>query len=111
MRMWFISPKKLCRQHLLGEHVECHMFAGTLRKKISVQGYIDGGLFIPSLLPKRHELIAEEMHRRGMCHNSPLQMPSLTDAQKNVKLTLSMVRKSRKDLFTRCKECAERNDK
>ncbi len=30
MRMWMVDTKKLCRQHLLAEHSEMHMFAGAL---------------------------------------------------------------------------------
>ena len=26
MRMWMVNPRIMCRQHLLGEHVEIHMF-------------------------------------------------------------------------------------
>lgn len=40
MRMWKVNPKNMCRQHLLGEHVECHMFVGAILKGISLSGYI-----------------------------------------------------------------------
>jgi hypothetical protein len=30
MRMWMVPPKVMCRKHLLGEHVEIHMLAGSL---------------------------------------------------------------------------------
>ena len=36
MRMWMIDPKLLCRKHLLGEHLEIHMFVGTINKGINV---------------------------------------------------------------------------
>ena len=32
MRMWMIDPTMLCTKHLLGEHVELHMFVGTINK-------------------------------------------------------------------------------
>ena len=32
MRDWKVNPKLLCRQHLLGNHLEVHMFVGTLRR-------------------------------------------------------------------------------
>ena len=44
MRMWNINPEKLCKNHLLGEHVEMHKLVGNLTKGRSVQGYIYLGL-------------------------------------------------------------------
>ena len=34
MRMWGVDPKQMCRQHLLGEHVELHMQAGAVLEKM-----------------------------------------------------------------------------
>ena len=36
MRMWNVDPKLMCNKHLLGEHVEMHMFFGTIQKGISM---------------------------------------------------------------------------
>ena len=70
MRMWGVNPKMLCRQHLLGEHVEMHMFAGTIRKGRSIDGYIVD----PSRIKIRHDELVIEMVSRGMKHKSPLEM-------------------------------------
>ena len=43
MRMWNVNPKTLCRKHLLGEHLEIHMFVGSINKKISMKGYLEKG--------------------------------------------------------------------
>ena len=40
MRMWMVDPKKMCRKHLLGEHVEIHMMVGTLLKGRSIDGFL-----------------------------------------------------------------------
>ena len=72
MRMWSVNPRVLCNQHLLGEHNEMHMFAGCLRKGVSVQGYVDKGLVHVSQIRSRHEELVAEMIRRGMRHKSPL---------------------------------------
>ena len=72
MRMWGVLTKYLCRKHLLGEHVEMHMFVGTIRKGVSIQGYLDRGLVDPGRIFDRHEELAAEMLRRGMNHQSPL---------------------------------------
>jgi hypothetical protein len=72
MRMWQVDPSKMCRKHLLGEHVECHMFVGTINKGISIDGYISKGLVVPQGIKLRHNLLAEEIERRGYKHKSPL---------------------------------------
>ena len=71
MRMWNVNPKVMCRKHLLGEHVEMHMFLGTIKKKSSIKGYIDTGLVEVHNIIKRHDIIANEMKKRGYKHQSP----------------------------------------
>lgn len=76
MRIWDIPPKKLCRQHLLGEHRELHaiwsihvnnkkgysLHPETIRWKGKLRA-----LYII------HEEIVKEMKERGYNHNSPLE--------------------------------------
>jgi len=69
MRMWKVNPKSLCRKHLLGEHVECHMFLGSLAKNISLKGYIEKGLVEVHNIIKRHDELAIELGSRGYQHN------------------------------------------
>jgi len=40
MRQWMCDPRFMCNKHLFGEHVEHHMFIGTLERKKSINGYI-----------------------------------------------------------------------
>jgi hypothetical protein len=75
MRVWDISPKRLCRNHLLGEHRELHAIWSvlvngkkgyarhpeTLRWKGKVRA-----------LYSRHEALVSEMAVRGYRHRSPL---------------------------------------
>jgi len=72
MRMWNVDPKYMCRQHLLGEHVEMHMFVGIIIKGTSLEGYIRGGLVEVHNIQKRHDELVVEMLRRGYKHHSPL---------------------------------------
>lgn len=74
MRMWNVDPRKLCNQHLTGEHVELHMFVGSIRKGISMDGYIKNGMLEVHNIRKRHKQLVEEMERRGMNHKSPLPL-------------------------------------
>jgi hypothetical protein len=94
MRMWLVNPAILCRRHLLGEHVESHMFLGTLRLGKNIDGYIAKDLFQPRLLYPRHKALVEEMIKRGYNHNSPL-------TKKDQYRRLSRVKTRR--LFTRCR--------
>lgn len=100
MRMWNVDPRFLCRKHLLGEHVEMHMFAGTKKSK---KGYIDKGLVEVHNIKFRHDQLVEEMRSRGMNHKTPILKEFNTfrigkvDSEQNIK-----------ELHRRCKECRER---
>ncbi len=102
--MWNVDPKKMCRQHLLGEHVEMHMFAGTINRGISVRGYIEKNLFEPSTLEKRHDELVVEMESRGYNHKSP--MPEIKYS--NISEFMDAVidgQKAHEDLVSRCELC------
>ncbi len=101
MRMWGLDPKKMCKNHLLGEHVEMHMFVGALNKNKSLQGYIEKGLVEIHNIDKRHEELVEEMNRRGINHNSPLpQYYKIEKGHLNKEYNLS-------DLTRRCAACRQ----
>ena len=99
MRMWNINPKKLCKNHLLGEHVEMHKLVGNLTKGRSIQGYINLGLVEVHNIRKRHNELAVEMKRRGYNHKSPLPGFKVYKAGK-----VDPAR-NRIDLRNRCKNC------
>lgn len=75
MRIWDIAPKKLCRNHLLGEHRELHAIWSVLTK--NKKGYSrhpetlrwKGKL---AALYLRHKMLIEEMKSRQYNHNSNL---------------------------------------
>ena len=102
MRMWMVDPGLLCNAHLLGEHVETHMFVGTISKGGSLRGYVERGLVETSRLRERHDGLAGEMQRRGMRHDSPL--PDFTDPG----LGKVSIERSLHDLAERCPRCRER---
>lgn len=99
MRMWMINPEYLCRNHLLGEHLECHMFASCLRLNKSLTGYLHKGLLEPQSLKARHDELVEEMIKRGYKHHSPLSVPP-TD-----QIGLVCRKHSVKTLASRCDMC------
>jgi hypothetical protein len=70
--MWLVNPKTMCRNHLLGEHLELHKLEGCLKKGKNMKGYLERGLVDPSLLTTRHDEVVAEMKRRGYRHLSPI---------------------------------------
>ena len=75
MRIWDVSPKILCRQHLLGEHRELHALwtiisenkKGYSKHPETLRWY--GKLHALFL---RHEELVSELISRGYKHSSPL---------------------------------------
>ncbi len=75
MRIWDIAPKRLCRQHLLGEHRELHAIWSILTH--GKQGYARHPETLRwkhrlKALYLRHEVLVREMIARGYRHKSPL---------------------------------------
>ena len=70
--MWMVPPRRMCRKHLLGEHVEIHMAVASLRLGKSLNGFLEKGLLELGSLRSRHDELVVEMLRRGYRHNSPL---------------------------------------
>ena len=103
MRMWNVDVKGLCRQHLLGEHLEMHMFVGCILKGRSLKGYVNSGLVERHTIKIRHEMLAEEMSRRGYCHKSPLPDYSLV-VTGNVDSSNNLL-----ELHRRCIHCRKRH--
>lgn len=102
MRQWLVPVKKLCNQHLLGEHVEHHMFVGCINKGKNILGYIEKGLVDTSTLKARHNELANEMEARGFKHESPLPLFYYAD--------IGYVDKDKNmiELNKRCSKCKER---
>ncbi len=94
-----VEPKFMCDRHLLGEHYECHMFAGCINKNKTLTGYIAKNLFDPASLTCRHNQLVKEMKRRGCSHHSPI------NTYKGISSPINSY-DSLYDLLTRCKACS-----
>jgi hypothetical protein len=102
MRMWKVPPRIMCRQHLLGEHNEMHMFIGTIKKGTSIKGYVEKSLVETNNIQKRHDELVYEMSFRGYNHYSPLQyVDQLNLGYVNEIQSLSY-------LLERCERCTQR---
>lgn len=104
MRMWMTPPETMCRKHLLGEHVELHMFVGTINKGFSVEGFLTKNLLEPSSLTKRHGELVDEMFRRGYKHKSHLPALNTLDRISNYWVKIDR-HASLAELHRRCPEC------
>jgi pyrimidine dimer DNA glycosylase len=105
MRIWDISPKKLCRNHLLGEHRKLHAIWSVLVN--GKKGYAHhpetlrwkGKL---KALCGRHEALVVEMSDRGYRHRSPL---AKTEATGGAKQTTYVDRPRKQIVILRNKRC------
>ncbi len=107
MRMWMVDPKGMCDQHLLGEHVELHMLAGTLTRRRSIDGYIANGLLEPSAMQDRHARLVDEMTSRGFRHRSELpevELGYLSSAAREAHVDTDS---AQRELARRCERCRE----
>jgi ABC-type phosphate transport system auxiliary subunit len=99
-----VDPQIICRQHLLGEHVEIHMFVGAISHGKSVKGYLEKGLLEVQSLYARHEELVEEMKRRGYMHCSDMdEKRRKTEERGQVDR-----KKSLEELLKRCSRCERR---
>ena len=98
-RMWMVKPEYLCRNHLLGEHKELHQLIGSILKKKSIRGHVDGGQVEVHNIRKRHKELVKEMIKRGYKHQSLLKKFKSFRAGK-----INII-ENYKELARRCKNC------
>jgi hypothetical protein len=103
MRMWKVNPRVMCRRHLLGEHLEMHMFVGAIWRGRSLQGFIDNSLVETHHIVARHDELVDEMTKRGYNHQSPIEEPIPSTAiSGHVDVEANLV-----ELARRCPACRE----
>ena len=108
MRMWMVNPVVMCKKHLLGEHVECHMLVGHLQRKRRIKNYIKLNLLQPKSLRERHDHLAAEMENRGMHHKSPLPSFDLSYLPEEYRFYIVNTDESLIELSKRCPECRKK---
>jgi len=102
--MWNVSTDYLCNQHLLGEHLEMHMFAGSIRLGKNIAGFIAKGFVETDKIKSRHDDLAVELKKRGFKHKSPMEAFDIV-ANGKVDVQANLV-----SLSTRCVMCRMRID-
>ncbi len=103
-----VNPAVMCKKHLLGEHVECHMLAGHLQRKRRITNYIKQNLLQPKNLRERHDQLALEMENRKMLHRSPLPKYDLSYLPEKQRIYIVNAEQSLIELSRRCSECKDR---
>ena len=115
MRMWMVDPKHMCRKHLLGEHVELHMFLGAMQRGTSMSGFLENNLLEPLSLYSRHDDLVREMQIRGYRHDSPMTKTMVSNSVGLLSNAAKVTRIDRQaaatELFDRCPECRARKAK
>jgi hypothetical protein len=109
--MWLCDPRILCRKHLLGEHVEMHMFLGAVKKGKKIDGFLKNNLFEPRALFKRHDDLKDEMIERGYNHKSDFYLTEcmcVLDLPAEKQFWEIDKERALRDLLDRCPECRQR---
>lgn len=94
-------------KHMLGEHLEAHIFVSKMQKEYSLNGYSAGSMFFGAAYIKfRHDWIASLLEG----HTTPLSLDGI-DRWKYplVEPTNADMLKSVKDLLSRCPECGQKH--
>ena len=99
MRMWGLAEQFMCRQHLLGEHVEMHIAAGSIAEGKSIHGFTTNGLIDTRLIQARHDELAQAIDHRGYIHASPLNY------EDDLNTGWLDINRNAEDLFSRCEMC------
>ena len=102
--MWKVKTRWLCDKHLLGEHLEMHMFAGAIIKRKSLDGYLKNNLVEIANIRDRHNELAKEMIARGMNHKS--ELPSFNPI--GYRAGRVFITRNIQELKSRCFRCRER---
>ena len=108
--MWNVNPKIMCRKHLLGEHVEMHMFLGSIIHGRSLDGFLQKGLVEVHNIKQRHDQLVSEMIDRGYNHKSPLIIPKKHIKPMSIEHGHVDKEVSLNELLSRCRECRKRSE-
>lgn len=93
MRIWDVSPKKLCDRHLFGEHCELHGIWSILtNNKKGYRNHPETKRWVGKnkALYLRHEKLVREMRKRGYCHNSAIDKEQVSGKAKQNKFVNTM---------------------
>jgi len=103
-RQWLVEPREMCKQHLLGEHLEAHIFLSKMQKGYKLDGFRKGSMFFgASYVQYRHDLIAEVLNQP---HKTPLLLQDLkVEKYPYIAPTSKDFEKSSNDLYGRCERC------
>jgi hypothetical protein len=104
-----LNPVLLCKNHLLGEHSEIHKHRHVFVKQYKIDKRISPIVQIcPEQMKIRHDMLAQEMIKRGYNHKSPYELPDLSYLSNNQRYAIADILYNIRDLFERCDKCKDR---
>jgi len=85
------------------------MFIGSIKKGISIEGYVKNNLLEPLSLIRRHDELVKEMERRKMKHNTPIidTGDCISKLPNHLLQAKICVEKAYLDLLSRCYNCRQ----
>jgi hypothetical protein len=105
------DPRIMCRQHLLGEYRELFAIVGTLKRGISIAGYIRNNLIEPTSIRDRWLQLRDEMISRGYKTTKDLPGYELSHLPSQIRNYRVVRDDSLEDLISRCDACRQRYQK
>jgi len=85
------------------------MFCGHITKKKNIKGFVTSNCVQPKQIKMRHDLLVEEMIKRGMNHKSPIELnPDISYLSVDIQEAKVDILKSTIDLISRCLKCKEK---
>ncbi len=112
-RMWMIDPRILCHNegkkggHLNGEYYEIAKAVGNVRKKRSLDGWLENNCLEPLSFRSRFDVLKAEMIRRGFNAKAVLKPYDLNYLGDKKYIRINR-KASFKELMKRCDRCKKR---
>jgi hypothetical protein len=101
-----LAARRLCLQHLLGNHGELHKHRHVFVRQHSITGRL--GQIEPLAMQTWHDALARELLRRGYRHESPYTLPPLDYLPLKDRLGRVDRETALENLTRRCAACRER---
>ena len=100
-----VNPEDMCIRHLLGEHLETHMFYTHLTKKRKISGFITSNCIEPKSIKIRHDILASFIKNHKSLMNENPDISYLPVSEVNARVNTA---KSFSLLMGRCPKCLDK---
>lgn len=108
--MWMVDVKSMCRNHLLAEHLDVHMFVNALNQGLDLSHYINSNALEVLSLLERHNQLADEINSRSYKNDTPLPGYNITGRYKSSRIDKNKAREELMEICNKCKESLTRQE-